>query len=191
MTRWPSLTRSAMACRRDRRRCVSGGTGVATGRFDLISRRPRCTAATGSSHKRARTTCSSIVAFMSSPVPTGRELRSGSLTSMAPASASTRVRAPATAILESLCFLAIRFLGGEGHHSDTCAVSERDTLQQTVNRVKQQSFASKEPRPSWRGIQMRVFVMLESRQGVLLDHRMDRRQVCGFTPTSAADDSNK
>ena len=73
---------------------------------------------------------------MSSPVPTGRELRSGSLTSMAPASASTRVKAPATAIFESLCFLAISLLREVTRHRGIRAEVTRDTLQQTVERVK-------------------------------------------------------
>lgn len=77
--------------------------------LDLLraSLRPRCTAATGSSQSRARTSCSPVVEFISRPPLTGRELRSGSFTSMTPASPNTTASAPATAIFESLCFLAI------------------------------------------------------------------------------------
>jgi hypothetical protein len=47
------------------------------------------------------------VCFISIPVPTGRELRSGSFTNSTPAMASTRVSAPATASFESVRPFAI------------------------------------------------------------------------------------
>ena len=66
-----------------------------------VRRMARSTAATGSSQSRARTSCSPVVCFMARPVPSGRELRRGSLTSRTPAMASTSVNAPATANFES------------------------------------------------------------------------------------------
>ena len=74
------------------------GTPLAEGR---ASRIPRCTAASGSSHRRARTDCSPVVCFTSNPVPTGRELRRGSFTNSTPASATARVTTPARASLDS------------------------------------------------------------------------------------------
>ena len=105
--RCPFLARSAKACLSGPSRWVRVGSGPAVFPADLVSRIPRCTAATGSSHRRARTNCSPVVCFISIPVPTGRELRNGSFTNSTPAMASTRVSAPATASFESLRPFAI------------------------------------------------------------------------------------
>ncbi len=90
-----------MACRSGLSRWAKDNSGPLADLADPFSRIARSTAATGSSQSRARTNCSPVACFISSPVPIGRELRNGSFTSSTPVIASTSVSAPATASFES------------------------------------------------------------------------------------------